>query len=140
MRKFKPEGLEANKVAKKLNLPGLNLIGVRQQVAINVNHQNLHGQLLQSNQVRKPDPLKRVPVNRAHSLLSDHRTIAVHNLPVVHRVATAGLHPAATAGLHRAATAGLHRAATAGLHPAATAGLHPTADDEKDLVYWSSSF
>ena len=82
--------------------------------------------------MRKPDLLKRVPVNRAHSLLSDHRTIAVHNLPVVHRVATAGH--------HRAATAGLHPAATAGLHPAAIAGLHPTADDEKDLVYWSSSF
>lgn len=116
MRKFKPEGLEVNKVAKKLNLPGLNLIRVRQQAAINVNLQNLHGQLLQSNQVRKTDPLKRVPVNRAHSLLTEHRTIAVHNLPVV------------------------HRAATAGLHRAATAGLHPTADDEKDLVYWSSSF
>ena len=124
MRKFKPGGLEVNKVAKKLNLPGLNLIRVRQQAAINVNLQNLHGQLLQSNQVRKADPLRRVPVNRAHSLLTEHRTIAVHNLPVVHRAATAGLHPAAIAGLHRAATA----------------GLHPTADDEKDLVYWSSSF
>jgi hypothetical protein len=140
MRKYKLEGLEVNKVAKKFNLPDLSLIGVRQQTAINANLQNLRGQNLQSKQVRKIDSLKRVPVNRDRSQLTDHRTIAVHNLPVVHRAATADRHRAATADRHRAATADRHPAATADRHPAATAGRHPTADDEKGLIYWSNSF